>query len=85
MNYTVTWRKEAETQLTVLYLRALNKSAIAGYSDQIDRILGRDPLDQGESRNENTRLAFFRPLAVRYAVNDEAKVVTVIAIKWVGR
>jgi hypothetical protein len=85
MRYIVAWRKEAENQLAALWIRALNKTAIADYIHQIEKILERDPHEQGESRNENTRLAFFRPLAVRYAVDDEAKLVTVIAIKWVGR
>jgi hypothetical protein len=85
MNYTVVWRREAEAQLIALWLRAANKDAIVGYVDQIDRILARDPSEQGESRNENTRLAFFRPLCVRYQIDEAAKQVTVVAIKWVGR
>ena len=85
MNYTVAWRREAENQLIALWLRAANKDAIAGYVDQIDKILARDPALQGESRNANTRLAFFRPLCVRYQIDEAAKRVTVIAIKWVGR
>lgn len=85
MNYTVVWRRDAENQLTALWIRAVNKTAIPGYVDQIDRILGRDPHDQGESRNENTRLAFFRPLCVRYRIDEAAKTVTVVSIKWVGR
>jgi len=85
MNYTVIWRREAEAQLITLWLRAANKEAITRYAEQIDRILARDPNEQGESRNENTRLAFFRPLCVRYQVDEAAKRVTVLAIKWVGR
>jgi pantothenate kinase-related protein Tda10 len=85
MNYTVVWRREAESQLIAHWIRAANKEAIAGYVDQIDRILARDPSNQGESRNVNTRLAFFRPLCVRYHMDETAKRVTVLAIKWVGR
>ncbi len=85
MNYTAVWRREAEAQLMTLWLRALNKTAVAGYVEQIDRILQRDPHEQGESRNENTQLAFFRPLCVRYQIDDAARTVTVVSIKWVGR
>ncbi len=85
MNYTAVWRREAEAQLMTLWLRALNKTAVAGYVEQIDRILQRNPHGQGESRNENTRLAFFRPLCVRYQIDDAARTVTVVSIKWVGR
>lgn len=62
MNSIVVWRRESESQLIALWIRAVNKEAIAGYVNQIDRILARDPSNQGESRNESTRLAFFRPL-----------------------
>lgn len=85
MNYTVVWRREAENQLIALWIRAVNKEAITGYADQIERILARDPHEQGESRNEGTRLAFFRPLCVRYHIDEVAKRVTVVAIKWAGR
>ena len=85
MNYTVVWRREAEDQFTALWIRPVNKNAMTGYMDQIDHILGRDPHDQGESRNENTRLAFFRPLCVRYQIDETAKAVYVVSIKWVGR
>jgi hypothetical protein len=85
MNYTVVWRREAEDQFTALWIRSVNKNAMTGYMDQIDRILEQDPHDQGESRNENTRLAFFRPLCVRYQIDEPAKTVTVVSIKWVGR
>ncbi|HET6573910.1 MAG TPA: hypothetical protein VFG68_09930 [Fimbriiglobus sp.] len=85
MNYTVAWRREAEDQFTALWIRSVDKNAMTGYMDQIDRILGRDPHDQGESRNENTRLAFFRPLVVRYQIDEATMTVTVVSIKWVGR
>ena len=85
MNYTVTWLRTAEQQLATLWLRAMGKDAIAGYVDQIDRILARDPLNQGESRNNRSRIAFFRPLCVRFVVDDIAKRVFVTSIKWVGR
>jgi hypothetical protein len=85
VNYTVVWRRDAEIQLTTLWIRAVSKTAVTGYVAQIDRILERDPHDQGESRNENTRLAFFRPLCVRYQIDEPAKAVYVVSVKWVGR
>ncbi len=85
MNYAVTWERIAEAQLAALWIRSANKSAVTGYIDQIDRALERDPHGQGESRNAGTRLAFFRPLAVRFHVDDTRRVVTVTAVKWVGR
>jgi hypothetical protein len=85
MNYTVVWRKRAENQLTALWLRAANKDAVAGYAEQIERILQRNPTDQGESRAGHVRLWFHRPISVLFQIDEAAKRVTVMAIKWVGR
>jgi hypothetical protein len=45
----------------------------------------RIPLDQGESRDENFRLWFHRPLAIYYEIDVVNQIVSVSAIKWVGR
>lgn len=84
MTYRVRWLRSAEQGLMSIWLRARNKDAIAGYSDQIDRILARDPKGQGESRDGAIRLWFHRPLCVLYLVNDESKTVIVGRVKWVG-
>lgn len=84
MKYTVAWEAAAETQLAALWIRAADKSSVTGCIDRIDRSLERDPHAEGESRNAGTRLAFFRPLAVRYHVDDAKRTVTVTAVKWVG-
>ena len=55
------------------------------YAEQIDRILGRDPHGQGESRSNGYRLWFHRPLSVFYRIDDAARAVTVVSVKWVGR
>ena len=85
MNYRVLWLRRAESQLLGLWLRAANKEAIGGYAEQVDRILQRNPLDQGESRVGSVRLWFHRPISVLFRVDEAAMLVTVIAIKWVGR
>ena len=56
MNYTVVWRRRAEAQLTTIWIRSANKDAVAGYGNQIERVLGRDPRDQGEARANGFRL-----------------------------
>ena len=85
MNYTVVWRQRAQAQLTAIWIRAANKEAIAGYSDQIDRILSRNPGDQGESRANGFRLWFNRPVSVLFQIDEPNRTVHVTAIKWVGR
>lgn len=85
MTFRVIWRPLAETQLTAEWIRAQNKDAVAGYVEQIDRILARTPLEQGESRDGNVRLWFHRPLSVLFEVDDVRKSVFVWAIKWSGK
>jgi plasmid stabilization system protein ParE len=85
MNYRVVWRRRAESQLAALWLRAANKDAVAGYAEQVERILQRNPADQGESRAGNVRIWFHRPISVLYEIDEGDKRVTVMAIKWVGR
>ncbi len=83
--FQVQWHADAENQLMAMWIRAANKDAIVGYIDQIDRILSRDPLEQGESREDNIRLAFFRPICVRYLVDESLRIVLILTIRWVGR
>lgn len=85
MIFHVIWRPLAETQLTAEWIRAQNKDAVAGYVEQIDRILARNPLEQGESREGNFRLWFHRPLSVLFEVDDGRKTIFVWAIKWSGK
>lgn len=84
MNYQVLWRKRAEDQLASMWLRAADKELLRDCSESVDRILGRDPLAQGEARHGNARLWFYRPLCVLYQIDDPSKTVRVAAIKWVG-
>ena len=84
MNYRVLWRIRAEAQLASLWLRAADKDALTDCSEAIDRILARDPHSQGEGRQGNACLWFYRPLCVLCLVDDPAKTVHVAAIKWVG-
>ena len=85
MKYHVVWRPEATNQLIALWIRSVNKDAITGYVAANERILIRNPLDQGESRNVGTRLAFFRPLVLRYHVDESLRVVTILSLGWCGR
>jgi hypothetical protein len=85
MNYSVTWRRKADMGLMGLWLRAADKDDVTYVAEQIERILQRDPHEQGESRGGNIRLWFYRPLCVLYRINEPAKVAEIGRIKWVGR
>ena len=75
----------AESRLIALWLRSANKVAIAGYVEKVDRILERNPLEQGESRTGMVRPWFHRPISVLYQVEESSKRVAVMGIRWVGR
>ncbi|CAN5577973.1 hypothetical protein BH10PLA2_BH10PLA2_08280 [soil metagenome] len=75
--YTVNWLPSAERELATLWNTASDRSAIAATADAIDNALARNPLAVGESRKENTRIAFEPPLVVVFDVNEAARHVVV--------
>jgi len=70
MSYTVIWRHEALDDLTTAWMMAADRDAVSVASAQIDRLLRASPLDQGESREDDTRVLFIRPLGVEYDVEE---------------
>jgi hypothetical protein len=64
MNYTVIWPRRALDELTNIWMTAGDREAVTVASAQIDRLLRASPLEQGESREDNTRVLFIRPLGV---------------------
>jgi hypothetical protein len=64
MSYTVIWRSEAIDELTIAWMMAQDRDAVSVASAQIDRVLRESPLDQGESREHDTRVFLFRHLAL---------------------
>jgi plasmid stabilization system protein ParE len=80
MNYRVHWTPAALQDLADLWVNSLDRNAVRTAADQIDAVLERDPLGQGESRHERTRFLFVPPLAVFYDVDEAARLVTVWAV-----
>src|SRR5262249_6640764 len=85
MNFEVLWAKMAEQDLTRLWLAAPDRDAIREAANEIDWHLERHPQDVGESREENRRLCFVRPLAVSYGVDPAQRRVVVDHVWRVGR
>jgi hypothetical protein len=83
-NYTVLWRRDAEAQLVALFLRSAFKDALLEGVQVLDRTLALNPHEQGESRNENMRIAFFRPLCIRYQIDETSKTVLIVSVRWTG-
>jgi hypothetical protein len=81
--FSVKWLPNAESTLAELWNNASNRAQIAAAADELDKALARNPLIVGESRGENTRIAFLEPLAVLFDVNESARTVKVWKIwKW---
>jgi hypothetical protein len=77
MNFTVIYRRSAEDHLTVLWTKGPDRQAISRAANEIDARLGKNPLLEGESRSETTRILFVPPLAVLYEVSDSDRMVFV--------
>ena len=76
MNYTVTWRPWAESELAEAWVNAPDRSAVTRAAANIDQALAYKPLAVGESRFGCTRVLFDGPLAVYYdVIEDDRKVV----------
>jgi hypothetical protein len=81
--FRVEWLQLAVDQLSDLWLQAdaeLRQSLVRA-TNEIDRSLRREPLELGESRSSDRRIAFFPPLTVTFRVNADDRVVQVLAIR----
>jgi hypothetical protein len=68
MRYTVTWLPDAEEELADLWLRASDRSAVTRAAHGLERRLRIDPLDTGEARADDVRIAFMPPLGILFRV-----------------
>ncbi len=84
MNFTVIWSPAAIRDLAAVWIQAADQPAVTRASEEIDRMLGRDPQYVGESRPGNERVAYADPLGVRFEVVVDDLRVTVGAV-WMTR
>jgi len=66
--------------LTTLWLESELRAAITAAAHQIDYQLARDPLDAGESRENERRILIERPLAVIFKVKESEHKVVVLRV-----
>jgi hypothetical protein len=79
MTFTVIWQPTAQQRLAQLWMDGPNRQAISAAANAIDAALKREPLSQGESRFDSTRILVRPPLAVYYDVSKADRLV----IAWV--
>lgn len=82
MTYQVYWRKEASDELASIWLAAdsQDRRAITHAANTIDRLLGTNPSECGESRTAAKRIFFYAPLGVIFQVIDSQAAVYVLQI-----
>lgn len=84
MKFTITWSDAAVNDLTLIWTRVSDRNAVTRASEEIDRVLARDPQYVGESRPGNERVTYAGPLGCRFEVVVDDLRVTVGAV-WLIR
>jgi hypothetical protein len=80
MKYTVVWKQPAKRRLAEIWMGSVDRAAVARAADEIDARLASAPLTEGESREEEFRVLFVAPLAVKYGVSPADRLVSVARV-----
>jgi plasmid stabilization system protein ParE len=75
--YRVEWLPTAEQRLAEIWNKASDRALVAAAADEIDAALARNPANLGESRRGKARIAFLKPLAVVFSVDEAIRRVRV--------
>jgi hypothetical protein len=80
--YVVIWGSAALQELAALWVNADAelRAAITAATEEIDLALTRFPDDVGESRPDNRRIAFARPLGVLFRVRSSDRRVIITRV-----
>lgn len=74
----VIWTATAERKLTEVWLSAADRGLVADAANSMDRLLQLNPEQLGESRESGRRILLINPLAVKFRVYPEDRVVRVL-------
>jgi hypothetical protein len=77
MNYTVDWLTTAEDSLAEAWLQAADPGAVTAAQNQIDRMLARDPINNGQYLHEGLYRIVVDPLTAFYSVSTARRQVEV--------
>ena len=80
MKYEVIWTSQAESLLTQLWLSSRDHEALREACESIDQQLAAEPLEAGESRNEDRRILFADALAVTFGVSPRERKVRILFV-----
>jgi mRNA-degrading endonuclease RelE of RelBE toxin-antitoxin system len=85
MTFRVFWFPQADEELQQLLADPSDRTVISAAVERIDRSLAKHPTQFGESRGEDTYIAFERPLGVLYEVDRHNDTVVVVAVWRINR
>jgi len=84
MNYTILWTPTAEAQLVAILNQSGHVQRVLALARRADRTLRSKPERLGESRSDNFRLWFPRPLSLLFEIDEPNLSVYIAAVRWVG-
>lgn len=80
--FVVDWTDDALDMLADIWKQAMNRQSVTAASNQIDRLLARDPLGHGQPVHEGLYKLTVPPLTVFYSVDQAKKTVEVSAVSY---
>jgi hypothetical protein len=80
MSFTVEWTDEALDGLAAVWTTSDDRRGVADASHRIEARLRSDPLNAGESRDDEDRLVFDPPLQATFRVFPDQQLVLVTAV-----
>lgn len=81
MNYTVTWRDEAQADLVEIWLGSRIRWQLNEATKELERVLRESPYDFGESRAGNLRVGDSGPLLVWCRTLEADRRVEVLGVR----
>jgi hypothetical protein len=83
MNFAVNWDEDTLQDLAALWTAAnsAERRAITRACEQVDQLLGTDPLGVGESRPFGFRFVYIAPLAIQYHIADDERTINIVEVR----
>ena len=80
MKWRVRWLRTPLGDLASIWMASSDRAAVTAAAAEIDRLLGLDPEQQGESRPGGRRIMFEMPLGVFFRVFPDQSLVEVVHV-----
>jgi hypothetical protein len=85
MNYRIVWSAPVEKKLTDSYLDARADGLADQFTaavDRLERALALDPLEAGESREGEDRIAIDWPVVLWYRIDEPVRAVAIVSVRY---